>query len=70
MIGFQALHDDLRRYILLYLSALSANGTSFITLLTRRSDAGLSRPFLPKLEAAVWVALLATLSHGRRRRPP
>ena len=27
-----------------------------------------SRPFLPKLEAAVWVALLATLSHGRR--PP
>ena len=29
---------------------------------------GVSRPFLPKLEAAVWVALLATLSHGRR--PP
>ena len=24
---------------------------------------------LPKLEAAVWVALLATLSHGRRRPP-
>ena len=49
-------------------SSLSTNTQTTLCACYFYSPTLVSRPLLPKLEAAVWVALLPRLSHGRR--PP